>query len=355
MERYLINKAWLRVFSYLLVSVIFFIFIAYYALIGEMDFQFYADSKTYEEAARFQNIDSLVDVGGNFLGPVTILSILGPRNYWGIFFFNIVLFLFSMYFISREKGVSLRVLFFLIMISPITFTSLFSINKEIISLLCICMLIYNHRNKSIVVSLFILLFSYLVRWQFSLFYLMYLFFFSKLNFLKEKRLLSFLLLLVLISVVLYYTKNSLLSGVFNIYERTSDEYTEGSGSFNVIMDVQNDYGYIFAFFPKVLHLMIGMITRYKMIFDYSDVYNNIILYFQAPLNFYLLYVNLRNHLLNMRNDYLFVALLYCAVFAITPIYAIRYFYPVSILLAYSYAARDTILCPISTKDNFVSR
>lgn len=355
MVKYSINKAWVGVFNYLLVSVVFFLFVAYYALIGEVDFQFYADSKTYEEAARFQNVDSLVDVGGNFLGPVTILSILGPRNYWGIFFFNIVLFLLSMYFISREKGVNLRCLFLLIIISPITFTSLFSINKEIISLLCICMLIYNHRNKNVIISLFILLFSYLVRWQFSLFYLIYLFVFSKLNFLKGKRMLSFLLLLVLVSIILYYTKNSLLSGVFDIYERTSDEYVEGSGSFNKIMDVQNDYGYIFAFFPKVLHLMIGMIARYRMIFDYSDVYNNIVLYFQAPLNLYLLYVNFKNRLFNIRNDYFFISLLYCAVFAITPIYAIRYFYPVSILLAYSYVARSGILCSISTKDNFVSR
>ena len=345
MKRILINKAWGVIFIYLVISFIFFCFVAYNVLVGEIDFQFYADSKTYEEAAKLQNIDSLVHVGGNFFGPLKILAIIGYNNYWGIFIFNVILFIISLYFISREKDINIKGLFILIIFSPITFTSLFSINKEIISLLCICILLYNHNKRNILLVLCLLFLSYLVRWQFTVFYLLYLIFYSKLNFLKARRMLSIMLILIVISIVLYYTQNTLLSSVFNIYERTYGEYTAGAGTIDIIMNIQTQYGYVFAFIPKILHLLVGMISRYKMIFDFSDVYNNFILFFQAPLNIYLLYLNYKCRLFNMKNDYFLISLLYCAVFAITPIYSIRYFYPVSILLAYSYASQVTSYKP----------
>jgi len=349
-KKFLVNKAWGSILIYLIISVLFFIIIAHNVLMGKINFQFYADTKTYEKVARLGNMESLVDVGWNLFGPVKILSILGYQNYWGLFIFNVFILILALYYISRDKSVYLRKLFFLIIISPITFFSLFSVNKEIISLLCISLIIYNHTKNKFLITLLILFMSYLVRWQFTMFYLIYLLFYSRYNFLKNRKAISFTLLLVVISILLFFVQYTMFSDLFDVYySRGLKDHTTGLGSFEIIMKIQTKLGYIFAFIPKTLHLMTGMIVRYRYVLDFSDAYNNFVLFFQAPLNLYLLFLNYKRRLFSFKNEYFFMALLYCAVFAITPVYAIRYFYPVSILLAYSYAASFDVNCAYRLK------
>ena len=110
---------------YLILALLFFIFVALDVLNGDLSFQFYSDSATWEnEAIEGGHGDELTAVNRNEFGPVTILRILGPRNYWAMFLFNVVLFLLSLYFMSKNPDVNLRAFYILLMISPITFTSL---------------------------------------------------------------------------------------------------------------------------------------------------------------------------------------------------------------------------------------
>ena len=142
-----------------------------------------------------------------------------------------------------------------------------------------------------------------------------------------------LVLLVLISIFLFLF-GDIFEDVFSIYDRVKDDYVEGRGLFNIIMNIQNQYGYILAFPLKTLHLLVGMLTRYRTVFDFTDVYNNLILYLQCILNAIVLYKTLKNKLYRLSYDYFYIAVIYCIIFAITPVYASRYFYLAIIFMSY---------------------
>ncbi len=329
-----VNRAWIFFIIYIVISFFFFLWVALPVLKEELDFQFYADSKTYEKIALNDSESNLVQVGLNALGPVSILKLLGPQSYFLIYLFNISLFIASLYYISRNPALNKKLFFLLVMASPISFTSLFSVNKEIISLLCLALLIFFKDKLNIWKIGLLLIISYLIRWQFTLFILVFLLIDSPVNCFREKRRFSFLLMLISISVILYYTQDTIFKGLFDIFNRTADDYTAGRGTYKILMDIQQQYGYFIAFIPKTLHLLVGMSSRYKFIFDFTDVYNNFILYWQGPLNALLLFWAFNKKMFNFDNDIFYMLLIYCVIFAITPIYAIRYFYPVYILLAY---------------------
>lgn len=325
-----IRKYWLYLIPYFFLVFLFFISIAYPVLNNEMDFQFYSDSKTYEDEAKYYSRD-LVAVSGNFFGPILILRLLGPNNYIGVFFVNIIIFFLSLYFFTRDYKLKLKIFLPLLLLNPITFSSIMSINKEIISLLFLSILVYNHNRKKIIFIILLIIISWFVRWQLTLFYITYLFACSKLLFIKN-RLTVVILLLVCISVILYLF-GYILDDVFSRYELFKDNY-DGIGTFNTIMNIQYQYGYIFAFPLKALHLMLGMLIRYKTIFDFSDVYNNFILYIQCIFNAIVLFKVFYRKLYYFKYDWFYISIIYCAVFSITPIYNSRYLYPAFILLSY---------------------
>ena len=84
---------------YGIISLLFFVGIALDVLNEKLIFQFYSDSKVWEETAIYGiDSDELTAINHNKFGPVTILQLLGPKNYWGIFLFNVTVFLISLYF-----------------------------------------------------------------------------------------------------------------------------------------------------------------------------------------------------------------------------------------------------------------
>lgn len=329
-----IRRDWLMLVPYVIFVFFFFVQIAIPVLNDRMDFQFYSDSKTYEyEATDYSK--ELITVGGNFFGPVMILRLLGPQNYIAIFFFNLIVFFVSLYFFTRDRRLDLKIFLPLILLSSITFTSIMSINKEIISLLFSSILIYNHERKKLKYILFLFVLSYFVRWQLTLFYIVYLLIFSNINFINNRKLMI-IVLLVSISIFLFLF-GDIFETVFSIYERVKDDYVEGGGSFNLIMNIQSQYGYVLAFPLKTLHLLVGMLSRYRTVFDFTDVYNNLILYLQCILNAIVLYKTFQYRLYRLSYDYFYIAVIYCIIFAITPVYASRYFYPAIIFMSYMIA------------------
>lgn len=330
---------------YLLFALIFFLLVALPVMNGTMDFQFYADSKTYEEEALYKFMrGDFFDFANNSFGPVQILLLLGPRNYFLIFLFNVTLFLLALKYLSAScKSIDRTKLYTLIFLSPITFTSLMSINKEMIALLCVALIIYNHTRKRWAIALILILLTYLVRWQFTGFYLIYLLIFSKINFLRNHRLIVFVIFLLITTAVLFVARDSILAKVFARFDNTVDSWDEGRGTFAIAQGLQDNYGYIVAFVPKVLLLLCGMITRYSLFFDFSDVYNNFITYLQTIWNIFILYFAYKGKCMNMKmsDDFFYIALIYCAIYAITPIFCTRYFYPGMLFLCYAIAQK----CP----------
>lgn len=323
---------------YLILALIFFIMVALPVMNGTMDFQFYSDSKTYQlEAEGNLERNAFFDIGNNTIGPVQILLLLGPQNYFLIFLFNILLFILSIKYLSASsKFVDKKRLFLLMLLSPITFTSLMSINKEMIAFFCVALIIYNHSRKKIGIELALFPLTYMVRWQFTGFYIIYLLLFSKINFLKKYRFVFFIILLLGITGILFITRDTLLERIFTRYD--NDTWDEGNGTFAIVQSIQDNYGYIVAFIPKVLLLLGGMISRYALVFDFSDAYNNFILFFQTIWNLVILYLAYKKKCLDFHNDYFYIAIVYCAIYAITPIFSTRYFYPGMLFLCYAIAS-----------------
>ena len=332
---------------YLVLALIFFIMVALPVMNGTMEFQFYSDSKTYEEEALNKWMrGTFFDFANNSFGPVQILLLLGPRNYFLIFIFNIALFLISLKYLSAaNKAVDRNLLFLLVLLSPITFTSLMSINKEIIALLCVSLMIYNHQRKRIFLALLLIPLTYLVRWQFTGFYVIYLLLFSGINFLKNHRFLVFIILLLGMTAVLFVTRDTILGKVFARFDNTADFWDEGRGTFTIAQNLQDNYGYIVAFVPKVLLLLCSMISRYALVLDFSDAYNNFILFFQTLWNILILFLAYKNKCMSFKYDFFYIALVYCAIYAITPIFNTRYFYPGMLFLCYAVASIHTTHSP----------
>lgn len=327
-----IKGGWILVVTYLFLAFLFFITIGLDVLEEKATFQFYSDSKVWEEEALYPQFEDATAINHNTYGPVTILNILGPRNYWGIFAFNIIVFIISLYLIADNKEFKVNKLFFLVLLSPITFTSLLSINKEIFSLITTALIIYNHNKKKLLLIPLIIFVSYMSRWQFTLFYFVYLFTFSKFNFLKEKRFPFFLVLLSGITIMLFLLRNTLLYEVFSVYERVVDTNYEGGGTFRNLMTIQDKFGYIFAFIPKTLLILVANIRRYDKFFDFSDAYNNVILFLQTLYHIYILFLCYKHYIFKFRNTFFYLALIYFAIFCITPVYNPRYFYPALLFL-----------------------
>ena len=234
---------------------------------------------------------------------------------------------------------------FYIMISPITFSSLLSANKEIFALICTCLIIYNHKVKNTFLVFLILVLSYMARWQYTLFYIIYLLLFSKLNFIKS-RLLSITLLLLGATVGLLIFQYTLLGDVFLKYtferEMFGDNY-EGAGTYLKLLEIQSTYGYIFAFIPKTLLILVARIKMYDHIFDFSDAYNNTVLFFQTVLHIFVIYKCYVNKVYILeKNTFFYIAIIYFVIFGMTPIFNPRYFYPAIIFICYEFSRKKTV-------------
>ena len=333
----IIKKTTFLIGIYIIISFAFWFSLGLPVMRGDVDFKFYSDSKTYEDLAlTTDNVMDLIRVSGNEIGPVFICKLIGPTNYTSIFLVNFIVFLFAIKLFLRNDNLYKSSFLVLIFLNPVTFSSLFAINKEIFLFLTIAFLVRFIETKNGRWILMAFIVSLIVRWQLSLFYIIVWLTFSPLNFLKRRRWLYIALFLFAISAVLSYTRDTIFEEVFYVYEQSKIGKVATVGLYDKIMDIEYSYGYFFAFAPKVLHLLLGMTTRISHVFnpDPVEMYNDVVLYWMGPINLFLLMMIFWRHLFKIKDTYVFLALIYMIIFAITPIYNIRYFYPVGILLSF---------------------
>lgn len=332
MQMYL-QKTTIYLFLYSLMAVLFFFTIGQDALNGVIDFQFYADSLTYEQAYvdnNFSSVFEMVSVGNNYLGPLLLLEVVGGNRFL-ILLVNIFILFWAIKLVRKSKEpVDLGVAVFLLFLSPITFFSLISVNKEIISMLAMAFLIAWVRKKGLGYLLLCLLCSFFVRWQFTLFVIMVFLSFSPLNFLRYRRYWYVGVLLVALSIV-YWLMLGFFSGVNNIAEIGGAE-SNGSGLYTQFIVLQNQGLYFLVFIPKALHAMYGLIFKANQLFSPTNIYNDVVVMLHCVAAFLVFILALFRGKLRMKDDLVFIAVIYCAVFVLSPIYAPRYFYPVFFLL-----------------------
>jgi hypothetical protein len=231
----------------------------------------------------------------------------------------------------------LRLLFYLTL-TPLMFTSLLSINKEIMAVAAIAFFAAYYasgRRWQLAVALAT---SFLVRWQMTLFMLVFMGMASPLNPFRRRRFLSVLVLTVAISIV-YVQNLATFRRLDQVAALGAREAVEGSGLYSAFISVQNSYGYFLVFLPKTLHQMIGPLSRVDKVTDMSNFFNNDVLFFHSLATLSLLFAALLRRRIRLDLDPVYIAAVYAAVFGLSPIFSPRYFLPIYVLMAIALALR----------------
>lgn len=329
-----LRKSTLLLVFFLILAVMFYIYVGRNALDGEINFQFYADSLSYERIYREANLNSLSDLitfNANFLGPLLILELFDNSREWVLFFNMCVLFVI-LYLVRKTVDVNAVLFLALFFLSPFTFFSLISVNKEILSILCLALIVVWTVRRGFIYLLCALLCSIMVRWQLSLFVIAVFVSFSAFNPLRRRRFLYVCAVLLVISFIY-----PLVSGYFERVNEIADDGSlsgGGSGLYSLFNSVQQKGGYFLVFIPKALQAMYGMVFKLEDIFnpDAGPFYNRVVVALHCVAAFTLFLVTVLRQRLKISDDLVFISVIYCLIFVLSPIYAPRYFYPVYFLL-----------------------
>lgn len=333
----IVKRAHLNIALYLLASALFFVVVGLPVLRGEIAFQFYMDSLTYHEiAAGMGPSVTAFSIGGNFFGPVLIVRVLGG-SFALIYLFNIAVFMTAFLLAARALGADQRTLAALAMLCPMIFTSLLSVNKEILAILGMTLLVVGLERRRAAYYLLALAAATLVRWQQIVVVLAVLAAVSRINPVRRWRLATLAVIVLALSIA-YPAQLNTFADLDTIAQLEESRNTSGSGMYNTLLTIQNTYfGYLLVVIPKTLQLYVGHIARWRNITDFSDVANNVVAIFQSAANLLVLSLAAWRRRLKLEHDAVFVAAIYAAIFALTPIFSSRYLFPATWLLCVSIA------------------
>jgi hypothetical protein len=197
------------------------------------DFQFFADSETYHDAARgdlpLETLGDIVGIAGNFLGPLIVLRLTG-ESYYAVLIVNAALLAFSVISLARSLRVDAPKLLFVLLLNPITVSSVLSVNKEILAVAFIALLVRFYAARSLTALVCAALVSVLVRWQMTLLLLVTLALLSPLNPVHRRRVTTLVVLLATLSI-LYVLLEETLAPIRLNFESAAADY-EGSGLYS---------------------------------------------------------------------------------------------------------------------------
>lgn len=340
----IVKRVHLALSLYLLASVPFFLLVALPVLHGTLSFQFYMDSPTYHAAAeQLQTGLQLITISSNYLGPVLIIKLLGG-SYGLIYLFNVVLFLATYAIVAGSYTVDRTHFVALLFMAPLTFTSLFSVNKEVVAVLATVLFAASYTRRKTWWRWMAIALSIFARWQMTLALFAAWLAFSALNPFRRRRGLTLVLLVGGISIA-YPANLDLFSAIDRIAALGALDNQEGSGLYSSFIGLQNHFGgYLLAFLPKAAHLFVGMVARWSKLTDTSDVMNNIILWLQSLAQLTVLVLMIVRRRLRLSSDLVFLAGIIAAVITLSPIFSTRYLLPVYALFAIELAI------PRSTRD-----
>ena len=334
-------------------GAIFLFFVGVDALEDRSSFQFFADSGTYHKAARgdllgFESDIDSVTVYGNYLGPLLILRLAG-QNYYVVLLINALLLLASISSIAKSLKLDSLRFAALLLINPLTFSSLLSVNKEIMSLVFVALLLKFLATRALWALVAAALISILVRWQLSVFLMTLLMLESPLNPLRHKRVATLSAFLVALSI-LYGQLAAVLEPIRYAFEQSAAEY-EGSGLYEWLQGWQEAGAYWLIFPLKAAHLLFGLGLRFDRLVSPVDIYNDVWQLLHSTMTLVLFFALWRAGRFRLKNDLVYIAVIYVAVFGMSPIYSPRYFYPVYVLWAAALAVRssnfESLLAPVT--------
>ena len=307
----------------------FLLVIGHDALSDRNAFQFFADSRTYMRiyaGDEYLANDSLLSVSDNYLGPLLLLRILSGNIYL-VMLFNVTLFWLSVVSITQVLRLDpLRVGAFLLL-SPLTVSSLLSVNKEIFVLPFMALAIAGYVRHSLPTLLLALAASLLVRWQLTAFFVVLLCASLPWRMLRNRALIILALLGVCSVAYLFFSQ--VFAAVIAVVERSVLlDFDQGSGLFTVLNALQQRGAYFLVFPLKAAHLLFALGLRLDHILHPTNIYNDVFVGLHCTVTLGTFAVVVRRGLLTLRSDLMFAAVIFLVVFCLSPIYAPRYLYPV---------------------------
>jgi hypothetical protein len=303
------------------------------ALADRNTFQFFADSKTYMRIyagdAYLAN-DTLLSVSDNYVGPLLVLQAMRGNIYF-VMFFNIFVFWISVAVMTAELRMDALKIGALLLLSPLTISSLLSVNKEIFVLPFLALAIAAYVRRSLPLLLLALCASVLVRWQLTAFFLVVIIASVPLRIMRHRKLI--LLVLLGASSVTYLVLSDVFADVIAVVERSVwEDFDQGSGFFTVLNSYQQR-GFYFLVFPlKAAHLLFALGLRVDRIMNPTNIYNDLFVGLHCAVTLITFAVVAQRRLLTLRSDLMFAAAIFLIVFCLSPIYAPRYLYPVFVAL-----------------------
>ncbi len=318
------------VFSFF--AAMFLFWIGADALAEQHPFQFFADSNTYHrtyegDALNFDGI--LIGVDSNYLGPLTVLRLL-QGNIYLVMLLNVCMFTFAITHIAKLLGIDPLRVALLLFLSPLTASSLLSVNKEIFLFPFLALALHGHMRRSWRFMALALCCSILVRWQLAGFYIALLVLAGPFR-LVRSRLTVLVTLLLLISVI-YRLIQPVIEPILAYVQNSIDTYEGGgSGLFEWELALQNQGLYFLVFPIKAFHLLFGMGFKVDKILNPIEIYNDLFVSGHCAVAFLTFVALAWRRKLSLRSDWVFVAMIFLAIFCVTPVFAPRYLYFVFVL------------------------
>jgi hypothetical protein len=326
---------WFVIASVMLSSIVLFFFYVEPSFSGKNNLRIGADSAFYlwhaglvKENPYGTNSDNLappISLSGNLLGPDVIGKLL--RNSFLILCFNYVLLFVAVAYIAKAIPVRVVLLTILLLINPAILVSVLTLNKEIIVLLSTAMLCYYTETERrswflLCCTLFVAL---LGRWQNLLVVIFFLLLTAKWNPMKNRR--NVAMALVVLAITIAY---SFLWPFINVVLGI-DEY-QGK-TIVVLAEAQTHFLYFAVVIPKIaLNLYGGVIGLSGVGSSNSDVYNSMIVPLASLANVIVTVWYCIVRKVDLRNDRLYLAILYAVIFAVSPFVQCRYLLPIYLLL-----------------------
>jgi len=321
---------------YFVLAITFFFFLGDAMLNEETSIRLFADSTTYElEAYELRDLTTLqlMLFNPNYFGPISILGLLNGSR-WGVLILNLLVFTLALNVFFKVMSLDRKLFVVLLLMNPITFSSLLSINKEIYSLLALSLLIYGIRRHSVLAALGCLVISVFVRWQLSLFVIVFWVLISPFNTLRHRRTLTFLILIVAVSIAYSISQNVYFFSTISDYAVVGAADWEGIGLWGWLLEIQNAGGYFLIFPVKVLQVMFGILVYIDKMIDPPELgfYNYVVLMLHSLMTLFVLVYDFAKKKLSFSRNAFYMAMIYALIFGLTPVHGPRYFYPVFVLL-----------------------
>lgn len=335
-----------KLLIYLGISTLFFYFVAYEDVYNSTELgnqyktlRIFADHPTYVNDYRdYKDYIFLFLLNKiNYSGPFFIIWLTGD-NLVNTFIFNIICLILSVGIINKTNNFNMDKYIIFLLINPITFVSIFSVNKEVVSLLSVSLfvsLLIKFRVWKFFICVFI---AFLSRKELSFLFLLLYFIFIFFPKWKENEYKIYIIIVMLISLGSYYINENFSSiGGYSIEVKEAVENAGSAGTIILLNDIQNKYGYYLVVIPKIILNIYGsVLTRTYQMINFQDVYNDVVVWGQSFLFLFILpksvYQIWKNNTF-LQKQLFFSFIVSSIIFSYIPVVQNRYFYSSYLLLA----------------------